>query len=58
MEIKDKNQEIFLDATPVNADVFFFKSIDIIEEVEDPDGRTLVIASCNDQKEDNNFSLN
>jgi hypothetical protein len=46
LDVEDKNKEIFFDVTPANSRYYHFKSIDIIDDVESPEGEKFIVLSC------------
>jgi hypothetical protein len=46
LAVEDKSQEVYFDTTPANSAYFHFKSIDLVEDVEDPEENKFIVLSC------------
>lgn len=56
--IEDKTLQVYFDSTVPGSHVFFFKSVDIIEEIEDDTDTKMIVLSCGLEPPDGNISLN
>jgi len=53
--IKDKTQDCYFDVTPAISNSFVFRTIDIIEQVEDSKKNPMIVFSCALQPPDQIF---
>lgn len=53
--IEDKQQECYFDVTPVVSNTFVFRTIDIIEQLEDDKNNPMIVLSCALQPSDQIF---
>jgi hypothetical protein len=56
--IEDKSTQVYFDATIPGSPMFLFKSIDVVEEVEDDTDTEMIILSCGLEPSDGRISLN
>ncbi len=57
-KVEDKTVQVYFDATAPSSPVFFFKSVDIVETVEDDTDTEMLILSCGLEPPSVDISLN
>lgn len=56
--IKDKSPQVYFDATDPHSQMFLFKSVDLVELVEDETDTEMIILSCGLEPPDERITLN
>jgi hypothetical protein len=56
--IEDKSTQVYFDATVPGSPMFLFKSVDVVELVEDETDTEMIILSCGLKPPDERITLN
>jgi hypothetical protein len=57
-KIEDKSTQVYFDATVPGSPMFLFKSVDVVELVEDETDTEMIILSCSLEPLDQSITLN
>lgn len=57
-KIDNKSAQVYFDATETHSSMFLFKSIDVVEDVEDDTNTEMIVLSCGLEPPDERISLN
>lgn len=57
-KVEDKEKEVFYDSTPIYSESFVFKSVDVVDDVEDDTGRRMIVLSSGLREPDDRISMN